>query len=310
MKEKISIIVPVYKVAEYLPRCIDSIISQTYKNLEILLVDDGSPDECGRICDEYAAKDERIVVIHKENQGVARARNSALDVATGDYISFIDSDDWMSEDAYDYFLKNIKKYKADCVVGRCQTVYDRNGILDYKETEKVEIICKTSSGAMKGVLTGGSAIWNRLFKKEIFNELRFPVGRINDDEVTVLHAYASCNRVVFLNKDTYFYRIRENSITTSAFSMKKTDVFFNSLDNMEYVAKERPQIYKYAEAKFVKAGLYCIYNLLKLKPNDKETKARKKEVLRTIKKEMKRRYKSIRSNKTIKPVYKMAVKVL
>ena len=141
-EEKISIIVPVYKVEDYLERCIDSIVNQTYKNLEILLVDDGSPDNCGKICDEYAAKDDRIIVIHKQNEGVARARNSALDVVTGDYISFIDSDDWVAEDAYEYYLDNIKKYKADCVVGRCQMVFDRNGELDYQYGEEQKIRCR------------------------------------------------------------------------------------------------------------------------------------------------------------------------
>lgn len=310
MSEKISIIVPVYKVEGYLEKCLDSIISQTYKDLEVILVDDGSPDNCGKICDEYAAKDDRIIVIHKQNEGVARARNSALDIATGDYISFIDSDDWMAEDAYEYFVKNIERYRADCVVGRCQMAFEKNDVLKYGEKESVNIKCMTSSGAMKEVLNGGSAIWNRLFKKKIFDNLRFPVDRINDDEVTVLHAYAGCNRVVFLNQYTYYYRIRANSITTSTFSMRKVDVLYNAKDNMKYISEERPKLYKYAEAKFVKAGLYCMFNLLKMKTENAEAKRQKKEAIKYIRQEFKKEIRSINSNKVIPTSYKIALRAL
>ena len=113
MGDKISIIVPVYKVEAYLSECIESIINQTYRNLEIILVDDGSPDKCGEICDEYAKKDERIHVIHKKNEGVARARNDGIEYAGGDYISFIDSDDWIAENAYEVLYQGLKQYDAD-----------------------------------------------------------------------------------------------------------------------------------------------------------------------------------------------------
>ena len=116
MEEKISIIIPVYRVETYLPKCIESILVQTYKNLEIILVDDGSPDRCGKICDEYQKKDGRIRVIHKKNEGVARARNDGLDCATGDYISFIDSDDWIAPDAYEKLYRGLQENGADCAI--------------------------------------------------------------------------------------------------------------------------------------------------------------------------------------------------
>ena len=122
MDEKISIIIPVYKVENYLEKCIDSILCQTYRNLEVILVDDGSPDKCGEICDRYAAKDNRVKVIHKKNAGVARARNDGIDIATGDYISFIDSDDWIAENAYEVLYNGLKEYNADCSVGGCVNV--------------------------------------------------------------------------------------------------------------------------------------------------------------------------------------------
>ena len=113
---KISVIVPVYKVEPYLRKCLDSIINQTYRNLQIILVDDGSPDNCGAICDEYASKDSRIEVIHQENGGVSAARNAGLKLAAGDYIGWVDSDDWIEPDMYAYMLENMQKYEADIAV--------------------------------------------------------------------------------------------------------------------------------------------------------------------------------------------------
>lgn len=310
MDKKISIIVPVYKVEEYLEKCIESLISQTYRNLEIILVDDGSPDKCGEICDSYAAKDNRIKVIHKKNEGVAMARNDGLDIAQGDFISFVDSDDWLDLDTYECFVESMRKYKVDCVTGCCHVVIDRDGKLDYRPVTERKTTIKTQLGAMKSVLVDGSAIWNRLFKKEVFEELRFPVGRINDDEYTVLRAYASCDRILFLSRPTYYYRIRKNSITTSAFSMRKVDVFYNARDNMEYIINEKPKLKEYAEVKFVKAGLYCYYNLLKMKTEEPEIKQQKKETLRKIRKELREKRSSILHNKKVPKRYKTAVVAL
>ena len=110
---KISVVVPVYNVEEYLDQCVESLVGQTYKNLEVILVDDGSPDNCPAMCDEWAERDNRIKVIHKENGGVSSARNAALDIASGDYIGFVDSDDWIEPDMYEILIKNAKKYDAD-----------------------------------------------------------------------------------------------------------------------------------------------------------------------------------------------------
>ena len=122
MDEKISIIIPVYKVEQYLEACVDSILKQTYRNLEVILVDDGSPDKCGEICDRYVAQDERVRVIHKANSGVARARNDGIEIATGDYISFIDSDDWIAENAYEVLYNGLKESDA---AGSCFTLVSK-----------------------------------------------------------------------------------------------------------------------------------------------------------------------------------------
>ena len=276
MNEKISIIIPVYKVQDYLAKCIESILHQTYKNLEIIMVDDGSPDDCGKICDHYAARDERIHVIHKKNEGVARARNDGLDHATGDYISFIDSDDWISKNAYEYLHQGIIKYDADCSVGRCIRVIDKDGVLTPQKGSVPPVRCKTSTEAIKDVLLNHSAVWNRLFKRHVFEQIRFPLDRINDDEVVALHAYAECDKIVFLNQATYYYRIRQNSITTSGFSLRNVDCYHNSIDNLAFIRNRLPELEACAEFKYIKAMLYCYVNLYKLKKNPKAVKVRRR----------------------------------
>lgn len=301
-KEKISIIVPVYKVEKYLPKCLNSILRQTYKNLEIILVDDGSPDSCGKICDAYAKKDSRIVVIHKENAGVAMARNDGIKAATGEYISFIDSDDWISKDAYETLYRGLKKNDADCAVGGCITVIDREGKLTPQKRRKNSFLgCKYSIDVMKHVLLNGSAIWNRLFKRKIFDDIRFPTGRINDDEVTVLRAYAKCKRVVFLERSTYFYRIRKDSITTSDFSLQKMDIYYNSRDNLGFVRRLSLDLVPSAEYKTYKALLYCYYHLREL--SDDKTARRLRKVLH---KEIQKSRRAAFRNPYVTPLMKLA----
>mgnify|MGYP000601868281 CR=1 FL=1 len=236
-EEKISIIIPVYKVEEYLETCLDSVLAQTYQNLEILLVDDGSPDRCGEICDRYAQKeyaqmDPRFHIINKENTGVSDSRNRAIQIAKGDYLQFMDSDDWIAPKAYEILYRGLKKYDADCSVGDCTCAYEKDGMLFFEKKEKQkEAECIEAKEVIGKLLLQGSAIWNRLFKRKLFEKIRFPQGRINDDEVTALHVLAECRKIVYVNQETYYYRIRANSITTAAFSLKKLDFYYNAKEN-------------------------------------------------------------------------------
>jgi len=282
MNEKISIIIPVYNVERYLRKCLNSLVQQTYHNLEIILVDDGSPDSSGQICDWYAKKDSRIHVIHKKNEGVARARNDGIEYASGDYISFVDSDDWMAANAYETLYKGLKRYCADCAVGGCVKVIDKGGALQPKKRKHTKIRCQSSAEAMRHVLLEGSAIWNRLFKRELFEKIRFPLDRVNDDEVVALHVYAECKKIVFLDKDTYFYRIRQDSITTSAFSLRNIDYYYNSIDNLEFIKNKMPRLVDCAEYKYIKTMLYSYVNLKRIKKNPKADKIRQ-QLYRDIK---------------------------
>lgn len=283
MKEKISVIIPVYKVEAYLAECLDSVVSQTYRNLEILLVDDASPDGCGAICDKYAKRDNRIRVIHKEkNCGQAAARNTGMELAAGEYLFFADSDDWLAKDTLERLHEGLERHQADCSVGVCAvSLENEGGENSIRHEEPGKERCETSQDAMKHVLLSGSAAWNRLYRREVLEGLYFPLNRINDDEVFVLRAYARMERIAFLDCETYFYRKRANSITTSSFSVKMADCVYNSRENLEFVTEKAPELIPAAEYKYCKSLLWCYVNLRKLK-SDKQAKTLRRQFHKEI----------------------------
>lgn len=210
----ISIIIPIYKVEPYLRRCLDSIVNQTYTNLEIILVDDGSPDGCPAICDEYATKDKRIIVIHKENGGLSDARNAGLDICKGKYISFVDSDDWVADCYIEILFDSIKKYNADISVCKFKkTAYSIN-----LRTDKIESSFQVLSSleAVKKLWTPDSpyfgTAWAKLYKKKLWNDIRFPIGQIHEDDYTLYKILFNAINTVFLETSLYFYFQRNDSI--------------------------------------------------------------------------------------------------
>lgn len=218
----ISIIVPIYNVEKYIFKCVDSIINQTYKNIEIILVDDGSTDNSGTICDEYEKKDNRIKVIHKKNGGLSDARNVGIDKAKGDYLVFVDSDDWVSDKMIEYLYNNACKYKADIVQGDYIKAYtEYNCIKNIKE----EINHYNSIGALNNLYeeecTKSVVVWNKIYKKDLFEEIRFPKGKLHEDEFTTYKLLHKAKNVVDSNIPIYYYRQREGSIMQSEFSEKR-----------------------------------------------------------------------------------------
>lgn len=283
MEERISVIIPVYKVEAYLEECLDSVVNQTHRNLEVLLIDDASPDGCGVICDRYAQRDERIRVIHKEkNCGQAAARNTGMELATGEYLFFADSDDWLAGDTLEKLYEGLRRYRADCSVGACVNVLEgQDGSRQVQHVETEGERCEGSREAMKHVLLAGSAAWNRLYNREMLKGLQFPLNRINDDEVFVLRAYERMERIAFLECETYFYRKRANSITTSAFSVKMADCVHNSRENLEFVKEKASELIPAAEFKYCKSLLWCYVNLGKLK-GDSQARALRRQFHREI----------------------------
>jgi glycosyltransferase involved in cell wall biosynthesis len=214
MKEKISVIVPVYNVEKYLSRCVDSIINQTYTNLEIILVDDGSTDAGGKMCDEYAQQDNRIIVIHKENGGLSDARNAGLDIATGEYIGFVDSDDFIALEFYEILYKTLIKTNSDLAFCEFQRFHNDTEIIKNHTNYKV----RTDKGIdilnnfyNKHYVTY-VVMWNKLYKKDIWKNLRFPFGKIHEDEFVIHEIFYLAKQISFINASLYYYFHRENSI--------------------------------------------------------------------------------------------------
>ena len=221
----ISVIVPVYRVEEYLERCVKSILSQTYKNLEVILVDDGSPDQCPAICDACADKDARVKVIHQENKGLSGARNAGIDAASGEYLAFVDSDDYVSP----HFIKELYQLLQDtgCAIGQCRFSYVKgDGLVE----EGDSAFCIYRGESLMEQLYGPEekatcfvVAWNKLYRAELFKEtgIRYPEGRIHEDEATTYRLFHEAKKLAFLDRALYGYYTENGGSITSVFSAKR-----------------------------------------------------------------------------------------
>ncbi len=226
----VSIIVPVYKVEKYLNKCVESIVNQTYTNLEIILVDDGSPDDCGKICDEYKKADRRIKVIHKQNGGLSSARNAGLDICSGDYICFVDSDDEIAPDYVEILLKKQQEYNADIVCCLAKEINEQsNENFIWKSVQKDTVFSDNIIESYYKLRCGNdfdntfTVAWNKIYKKEIFNDLRYTEGRIYEDSAILLLILNKCKRLVIVPNALYYYLRSFNSITKSQMNQQKID---------------------------------------------------------------------------------------
>ncbi len=214
MNDLITVIVPVYKVENYIRRCLDSIVAQSYRNLEVILVDDGSPDNCGKICDEYAERDKRIRVIHKENEGLSKARNDALDACKGDYVLCVDSDDFLHRDMVKRLLDAAHEYDAEVVVG-CHYELNKDRLL-IKERICDHVISMDKMEALEALIKDEdikSYAWGKLYKAQLFDGVRYPEGRNYEDVATTYLLFDKAKRVVKIPEYLYFYQQRDDSIS-------------------------------------------------------------------------------------------------
>ncbi len=247
MSELISIIIPVYKVEKYIRRCIDSVINQTYSNLEIILIDDGSPDKCPLICDEYAKKDARIRVIHKENGGISSARNVGINIAKGRYIGFVDSDDYINENMYQQLHKDITENKVDISICSFQKITESEAKNVGRENNNIKIYNKKE--ALKALLTNEltSHPWNKLYKKELFDNIRYPEGKVMEDLATTYLLFEASNNICYRETEYYYYVQRDTSILHSI-----TPKFIEQLEEViafksQYMNSKYPELTKYVE---------------------------------------------------------------
>ena len=258
----ISIIVPVYKVEKYLKKCVDSITNQTYKNLEIILVDDGSPDNCGKICDDYAKSDSRIVVFHKKNGGLSSARNYGIKHAKGDFISFVDSDDWINKDMYLSLYEDIKNNDADIACCDIIRVKNENDIL--KSAIKTTKIYEQSEYIKKYMKIGSQTCEyyavNKLYKRNLLTEEQYPLDLTSEDVLGTYKAILKANKIVVSDLIGYYYRINNQSIT-GQFSSKDYDLITIWNMVLEYTKKNAPQYYDYALINRMRIDFTLLYRI-------------------------------------------------
>lgn len=249
---KISIIVPVYNVEYYLRRCIDSILNQTIKNTEIILINDGSQDRSGDICDEYKKKDNRVIVIHKENGGLSSARNAGLEIATGELVGFIDSDDWIEPDYYETLYNGIIKYNADISVMHFKIVTNYEKI-QFATKVKEQWVGFHRHQAMESFFTDnfiGNSAWNKLYRSNLFKDIKYPEGMLMEDKATTYKLINKSNLVVVNSSRKYHYYLRNDSIMQSNFNRKKFDSLKIHMDQIEFVDRNYPEFYELIRARY------------------------------------------------------------
>ncbi|MEG0687794.1 MAG: glycosyltransferase family 2 protein [Hungatella sp.] len=241
--EIVSVVVPIYNVEKYLRRCIDSIVNQTYKNLDIILVDDGSPDSCGKICDEYQEKFNNIRVIHQENQGLSCARNRGLSVASGSYITFIDSDDWIATDMIESLLQLADKHQAEVAVAGFYNVYDTGKMVRNSKHTEIQIL--TNKEALECYLFSNCltpCVCGKLWKTCIWEGVNCPPGKLFEDQYTTYKLLVKAETVVFNPLPQYYYYKRVDSIGHMAFSDKTYDLYEGIQEQYSYISSQFPEI--------------------------------------------------------------------
>ena len=238
-KPLISIIVPIYNVEPYLRRCLDSIANQTYTNLEIILVDDGSTDKCGQICDEYASGDKRIIVIHKENGGLSDARNVGLDIAKGEFVLFVDSDDWIDTITCEKTIRLAIREQADIVCFGYYEVFP-SAVQRLKRVDVGGEISKTE--AVRRLIWGtGVAVWGKLYSRILFENIRFPKGRFFEDTAFTIRLYHLSKKIYLSNYNFYYYSLRKDSLSCNRITSKGlTDLLYLWKERLEFLKQYYP----------------------------------------------------------------------
>ena len=274
MNPLISVIVPIYNVEKYLERCVDSIVNQTYKILEIILVDDGSPDNCPQMCDDYAKKDSRIKVIHKENGGLSDARNAGMAVATGEYISFIDSDDYVSDDFFECLMDAMIRENSD--VAECSVVkfYEDNRFDEFNDDLSVKTY--DTQDAMSALIAENpfhQHVWNKLYKSELVRDIPYAVSKLNEDEFWTYQVFGRANKVTRLNKTMYYYFQRSSSIMGVGYNIRRLDALEGKANRQKYIENNFPDLSTQAKIDLYGSCMFAYQSVLKFMSGPDKKKA-------------------------------------
>lgn len=255
----VSIVVPVYNVERYVSRCIDSLLAQTYADIEIILVDDGSLDKSGNICDQYSESDQRIVVVHKENGGLSDARNEGIRRSRGKWITFVDSDDFVHPDYIRILHQNMTANDADISI--CRHMPTKNDIEKGEIREGTEIYA--GDEGMEKLLYQyiSTSAWAKMYRVELFQDICFPYGKLYEDVVTVFEAFRKASRIVVTNSCLYYYYVRGDGIVRTGFTEKKLDYIENTKYILEQVRKECPMLEKAALSRVLWADIHIVVQI-------------------------------------------------
>ena len=267
---KVDVIIPVYNVERFLEECIDSILCQSYKNLEIILCDDGSTDSSPRICDEYAEKDFRIHVIHKQNGGLSDARNAGIDIASGKYIIFVDSDDFIDKNMITYLYNALITYQADMACCQRQEVKENGELIRARKRYKTFII-NGNDKCMKEFLSNpqmDTVAWGKIYQLAMFKNVQYPVGKYHEDVFTTYKIVAKCKKIFVGDRMYYYYRIRPSSITTSIFTERHLDSIKGSEERALFIKNNYPDLQKLANAKIIYAVNQCVLKIIRTQDNN------------------------------------------
>lgn len=266
--DKISVIIPIYNVEKYVKKCIESVIAQTYSNLEIILVDDGSTDNCGEICDEYARRDVRIKVIHKMNGGLSDARNAGLDMAVGEYIAYVDGDDYVSNDYIEVLYKILVLNNADISIGSFQYIFGGDTEKDDKP-QKTNVLAGsvlqwTSEETLHHMLQQRkitTSVCGVLSRSIYWERVRFPKGKICEDLGTSYKIYSQAEKIVFTNQVIYYYLMRQGSIQNTKFSKEKMDELALALECQTFINNNYPDLESAAANRVVSSAFHILFSM-------------------------------------------------
>lgn len=299
----ISVLVPIFNSEKELRKCLDSIINQTYENLEIIIVNDGSTDKSGEICDEYQQKDQRIKAIHQKNRGIASTRNVCLSNATGDYIAFVDSDDSILPDMYRDMLEKSLETNADIVICDFKNVYPED--MPKEDTpvipfEEGEISPKKYADKVSGEHCGALSIaWNKLYKRHLFENITYPDGKIHEDDATIHRICHNCKKIFYMKKTYYLYYKNREGIMHKKFSAERLDSTDAILDRINFFSDN-----EYPDSMIYKCELFLISDFISsirnLDKKNKEDRKTIKEKLQLIKPYCKKLLKSDATDKETK----------
>lgn len=275
----ISVIVPVYKVEPYLRRCVDSILAQTYTDFELILVDDGSPDSCGAICDEYAGKDSRVRVIHQENGGLSAARNAGIDLARGEYLTFVDSDDWVHSEYLAYLYRAIQD--KNVLLSSCGFIRTNKKIEDAQTAFSCAVL--DGSSWYKEDHINGVIACAKLYHKSLFQTLRFPVGRLHEDEFTTYKLLHLAGNVSVIDIKLYYYFANEAGIMGAPYSVRRLDGLAAIEEQCKFFEQiGRQDMVNFARIRFIGESCAHILKLQKISDNQPYLKRTRRKLQRSI----------------------------